>query len=125
MKKDSREHVRIDEHLTVSYHLLKMPHGVSSRTANISRDGMRLPVLHRFSVGTLLELELTAPELQKSVKVVGEVMWSNRRNDIRFPFEVGIRFRKIDPSDCKLLHNHIHSMYEEKKRPDVGWIEKE
>ena len=124
MPKESRAHLRIDEKFSVSYHLLKMPHSVSSQAANISETGLRLPVLHKFSPGTHIELEITVQGLSRAVVAVAEVIWCRERKDIRFPYEAGMRFIKIDSSDCNKLRQYIQVIYEEKKRDDVGWIEK-
>ncbi len=125
MDNDKRENVRIDEHLTVSYHLLKMPHRVSSRIADISEGGVRLPVMHQFTLGTILEIEICSSELPKSIEAIGRVVWSKARKDMRFPFEVGIKFTKIDPSDYNQLRQYIRRVYKAKEAKDVGWIEGE
>lgn len=77
-----------------------------------------MPIVQRLEPGTLLELEINFVELDKPIPVIGEIVWLKERKDVQFPFEIGIKFVKIDPAGRKEIMNIF------KKEPtEIKWID--
>ncbi|MCF7908635.1 MAG: PilZ domain-containing protein [Candidatus Omnitrophica bacterium] len=119
--KERRQLVRISESLRVSYQVVKSFRLVTSNSNDVSESGMRLPVLQFLQVGMKLDMEIYLGEVDKSIKAIGEVVWSKKAENFTFPFIAGIKFLKISPEAAAKLRVHI-----KKNSPidHVEWVEK-
>jgi len=80
---------------TVSRDFLKS----GSRSQNVSLGGMALPTVQRFEPGTILDMEIKLEDEKKSISIMAEVVWSQRKDDPRYPFESGVKFFEVNDSD--------------------------
>jgi c-di-GMP-binding flagellar brake protein YcgR len=79
----------------VAYGVEKRPHLKNNgRTANISEGGMKLLMDEKLPKGTILNLELELPDPKKTIKIEGEVVWSDEAE-------------KAEGSDKRLFHSGI------------------
>jgi c-di-GMP-binding flagellar brake protein YcgR len=94
-----RQHIRVSKSLEVKYRILNGFLRSGSRSTDVSKGGICLPIIQRLDSGTTLELEICLGEMTKSIEAIGEVVWLSHRKGGQFPFEVGIKFIKIAPID--------------------------
>lgn len=118
---ERRRALRIAKSLCVSYQRVKSVKKSGSRNLNISSEGICLPVDQNLEVGTILEIELSALNMQKSITALGKVVWMRRRDDVRFPFEVGLEFREISDADKETIRALIKKLIDE-GGPDISWM---
>lgn len=119
---EQRKHIRINESLMISHRLLKEAYRTGSRSKDISEGGICFPAHRSFEPGTNLELEIHILEFKKPIVATGEVVWLRKRNDIKYPFLVGVKFIKIDLLDRRKLHNYICGISKDGISRDVKWI---
>lgn len=120
--KDQRKHARISESLMISHKFLKGAYRTGSRSKDISEGGMCFPVYRSIEPGTSLELQIYIDDSEKPILAIGEVMWLQKRDDIRYPFLVGIRFKNIDVLDRGKLRSYIWEISRGRGSSDVKWI---
>ena len=105
---ERRQYIRIDKSTAVSYRVLEQFLGSGSRSKNISEGGICLPLHQRFGVGVVLELKIHLAELSQPILAIGKVVWlEEKKEDVNFPFELGIQFIKISPADKNKIITHI------------------
>jgi len=115
--KERRQKVRINESLSVSYQVVKSFRMVTSRSQDISEIGIRLPILQHLQPEVKLDMEISLDDSKESIKAIGEVIWSKKSEDLRFPFVAGIRFLKLDSDSLERLRAFI------KQRAPLGQVE--
>jgi len=99
-----REHVRVSKSLEVKYQIKDGILGCGSRSLDISKGGIRLPIVQKLKPGTILELEINIENVSQPIKAIGEIMWISKRKPGRYPFEVGVKFIEVTPIDSELLN---------------------
>lgn len=119
---EQRRYTRLSESLMISHRLLKGAYRTGSRSNDISEGGMSFPAYRSIEPGTNLELEIHIPESKKPIVAVGEVVWLRKREDVRYPFLVGVKFIKIDILDRRSLHNYIRNISRNDTSTDVQWL---
>jgi c-di-GMP-binding flagellar brake protein YcgR len=120
---ERRKIIRISASMTISYRVMRGFILSSSRSKDISAGGICLPTWHRFEPGVALELKIYLTEFSKPIEAIGEVVWLNEKNDIRFPYLLGIKFVKIDEADRDKIKDHIKKSIEVKTK-GVKWMNK-
>lgn len=118
--KERRRHKRMRASLEVTYRITGHHLQSGSRSIDLSEGGMRLSVAQRLNPGTVLELKINSKKAGKVISAAGEVMWVNRRRDPKFPFEMGIKFTRIAPSDRIILEPICR--LEGKNSIDIRWV---
>lgn len=70
---------------------------------NISLGGVCIttPVLEE--VGSIVDLQINFPDLEKKIDIRGEVVWVNREP----PMDMGIRYLEVEPKTRLLLEEYI------------------
>ena len=111
---ERRQHIRLNKSFEVSYRISNQLIQFSSRSVDISIGGICLSAPQRLEPGTVFQLELRPTGVKKSIAATGKVMWLKERNDAQFPFEIGIKFIRIAPSDIKILDNLCRKLEEER-----------
>lgn len=106
---ERRNYIRIDRSMSVGYRVVKHVLGSGARSRNISAGGICLPMQQRFEVGVMLELTIDIAEIN-TISAIGQVVWTKFRDDIHFPFELGIKFIKIARADREKLIAHISKL---------------
>jgi len=76
------------------------------RIENISLGGICIQTASIEPVGTIVDLLINFPDLDASVAVQGEVVWSNQEP----PMDMGIRYLNLDDEKKETLRKHIHSV---------------
>lgn len=117
---ERRQYIRISKSLEIEYRPVSKLMGSRSRSTDISRAGIRLPIIEKFDPGTLLKLDIRFVGL-KPISVVGEVIWMNEKKDGDFRFEIGIRFVNITHYDREALNSVIQKL-EDKGSGEVRWL---
>lgn len=112
---ERRYHVRINESLSVSYQVLKDFLRPSSHSVDISEGGIRLSVYQRLEQGCALKIWVHTSNSVTPIMALGEVVWSRQKSDARYPFELGIKFIKVDPTELKKLSGYIKKLSPEEK----------
>ena len=118
---ERRQNIRINKSLEVRYRISNNFLRSGSRSVDVSRAGMRLPTIQRLEPGTILELEIHSLETNKPIVATGEVVWLNKKPGERFPFEIGIKFIKIAPSDSEIF-SRICRRLQEEDSTDIRWV---
>jgi len=80
---------------------------MSSRSENICEEGIRLATLQRLLPGMIVDLNFQLHEFTPPILATAKVMWQNDRDNIYYPFAVGLKFTKIDSEDRARIRNHI------------------
>ena len=113
--KERRQCVRFKKDLEVKYLVEKKPHLKNyGKAADISNSGVKLLLDEKLAVGTILDLAITLPDLDKTIEVEGEVVWieeagidgaaSGKRR-----FHAGVRFLAVKGSSGAELTSYIRS----------------
>jgi|GEM_PF-1903809 len=118
-RKETRRHIRINADLEVTYRIVKDYARRWARSIDISKGGIRLPSAQKLPVGAILQLEIHTVLSIKPLAISGCVVWVNERNDASFPFEMGIKFIKILPSDLRVLYRICG---EQEAKNSIRWI---
>jgi c-di-GMP-binding flagellar brake protein YcgR len=113
MEEERRYYVRIPAHLTVSYSVFPQGKRSPAMTRDLSAGGLRLAVSEPLSVGTLLHLELTLPNV-RAIPFQGEIRWSDqdrvsRTTGRQDSYEIGVRIVQILPADREALKQYVSS----------------
>ena len=96
---NKRKYSRINKSVMVSYTISRNFLKSGSRSQNVSLGGMALPTIQRLEPGTILDMEIKLEEEKKAISIMAEVVWSQRKDDSRYPFEVGLKFFEVNDSD--------------------------
>jgi len=70
---------------------------------NISLGGISIQASKVEPVGTIVDLLVNFPDLEKSIKVQGEVVWSTTDE----PLDMGIRYVNLTPEDKEVLKKYL------------------
>ena len=116
---ENRQSIRVNKSLVVSYRIKNQYIGSGSRSKNISIIGICLPSFQNLEPRVILELEISLGEDKKPIKTIGEVMWVRRQDNEQFPFEVGIKFVKMDDS----TRNKIIDFIAKESNTEIKWID--
>lgn len=68
---------------------------------------MRLVALQRLSPGMMLNLNFQLEELGPPILASAKVIWQNNRDNIYYPFAVGLKFTKISSADRERIASYI------------------
>ncbi len=115
---ENRQNVRLGKSLMVSYLPVKQLLRGGARSVNISMGGICLPSFKWLEIHTILDLEIFLAADVKPIKATGEVKWIKKRNDVKFPFEIGVRFIKIEPS----LQDKLAEFILKGGNEEVDWV---
>ncbi|MEI8349260.1 MAG: PilZ domain-containing protein [Candidatus Omnitrophota bacterium] len=110
---ERRKNIRIHKSLIVRFKLPKGYLGMSSRSDNISEDGMRMGALQRFEPGMSLQLNFNLQEYTDPVIVNATVVWVDYKKQSYFPFVLGLRFINLADSDRPRLRDYISHVVRE------------
>lgn len=98
-----RQYLRVGKSLQISYRVSKQLLGSASRSTDISPGGIRMPIHQQLQPGTILELQISSPEIEKPIIAIGEIVWLKPKRESGYPFETGIKFIKITPIHKEIL----------------------
>ncbi len=73
--------------------------------ANLSRSGAFIHMTHPVDVGELVEVEFSAPDGHKKLRVLGEVRWKHGEDDASGG--VGIAFRNLGADGLEHLRSFV------------------
>ncbi|PIQ89493.1 MAG: hypothetical protein COV72_02770 [Candidatus Omnitrophica bacterium CG11_big_fil_rev_8_21_14_0_20_42_13] len=105
---ERRQYVRINKSVEVTYQVIKSFLKSGTRSADLSLAGIRLPVMQRLGVGTMLKMEIRFTGLSEPVKITGQVAWLAETEGGEFPFEIGVKFGFISLQDLDTLKQMIN-----------------
>ncbi len=103
-----RKHVRINDAVFVSYRELKGYLVSSSHSRNISKDGICMPLQHKFDPGVILALKIYIVEWDMTIKAVGEVVWLRETKDRNYTFLAGIKFIEFPQEEYGKLCRYLN-----------------
>jgi c-di-GMP-binding flagellar brake protein YcgR len=104
---EHRHYMRVSKSITVSFKVPNQFMISSAMTKDISCGGICMPIMQGFKPGVVLEMTFKIRELAAPITALGEIAWTGKSNNRQFPFEVGIKFIRIDPQDCEKIASHI------------------
>ena len=92
---EKRREARISFSLPVRYR----PKGANfpwfhSQSIDVSRNGVRLALDRKVAVGTQLDLDIKLPEIEKTVRLEGVIVWANPSSNNQ-AMECGIAFKNL------------------------------
>jgi c-di-GMP-binding flagellar brake protein YcgR len=96
---EKRKFVRINKTMVVSYTISRNFLKSGTRSKNVSLGGMAMPTIQSFEPGTILDVEIRLDEDKKVIPLMAEVVWSQRKDDSRYPFEIGVKFFEVNDCD--------------------------
>lgn len=121
---ERRKFVRLKDSLKIGYRSINDDVvGRDSFSTDIGGGGISIPVANRVKPGTRLELEISLPKQDKPVVVTGEVVWLNTRDDVDFPFVIGVKFNNIDPFDRGKILKYITQKIRDGELVEIEWID--
>ncbi len=122
MVENQRRHVRISKSLEVSFRAVKGFLRSGTRNKNISESGICLPISQHFSVGSLLEMEISSDDFKAPIKALARVAWITNHSDVKFPFEAGLEFLEISPDQRDILRDYINHHSTEDGQQGMRWL---
>lgn len=109
---NQRKQIRINKFLTVGYHQLRGFLRSSGHSRDVSITGIRLASFQRFEPKTVLKLQINLRDDFKPVEAVGEVVWLKDTKDRSFPYDIGLKFIKINAGASKKIGDYIKEIIE-------------
>ena len=111
---ENRKFIRLKVMIPVEYRILKKhkrQKTFSSFMKNISVGGLSIIAKEPLRERDLVQLEIHAPHLEDSVRVLGDVTWFSRSGDKNNPLhEAGIRFQEVDPGELNKILDYVYSV---------------
>ena len=104
---EKRNCYRLSKSSIVRFRFSKSHLGMSSRCEDICEEGIRLATLQRLLPGMMLDLSFQLHEFTPPILATAKVMWQSDRDNIYYPFAIGLKFTKIDSADRARIRNHI------------------
>ncbi|MBU1122594.1 MAG: PilZ domain-containing protein [Candidatus Omnitrophota bacterium] len=121
---ERRKFVRLKDSLKITYKGIGADSvEKGSLIGDLGGGGVSIPVANRIKPGTILELEIYLPKREKPIVAVGEVVWLTVREDIQFPFLVGVKFSSMDPFDRGNILNYIAKKVQSGELFEIEWID--
>src|SRR3989338_4466411 len=108
---EKREYTRLLTTLKVLYTLEgNISRGVKEASSrNISESGILISVPEALPISTVLDLNISSPQLDHAIKTKGRVVWIQEIKQARL-YDLGIAFTKILNDDAIFIKNRIHSL---------------
>jgi type IV pilus assembly protein PilZ len=104
---DERKEDRLNVSLQVSYN--SYTEFITEYTKNVSRGGIFINTKRHYEVGETVELALFVPEMERPVKIKGEVAHVKTHNIPDEDSGIGVNFVDIDPESRTALVDFIKS----------------
>ena len=120
---EHRQYVRINRFLEIHYRILKSMMKTGSSSKDISAGGICFPVFQNMQPGTILELEIDSEEIGGHIKATGEIRWIRKKEDIHYPYEIGIAFININPADRDKLINYVKERSKDRGPGKIDWLQ--
>jgi c-di-GMP-binding flagellar brake protein YcgR len=120
---ERRKSVRIGQSLAVTYQPVGQFLRPSSRSSNLSMGGICLAIYHRMQPGTALKMWIELKDVKDPIIASSQVMWIKETHDPSYPYQVGIKFTEINPSDKHKLLNEVRRICKQENIPYVGPLE--
>jgi uncharacterized protein (TIGR02266 family) len=81
----------------------------SDFAVNISEGGIMVQAISEVPPGTDLEIQFSLPGTNRTIKAVGEVIWSRRNpvGDGRIGVGLGVRFKRIDREELSVIRDFV------------------
>jgi len=112
-KRNRREYVRILHNFEVCY--LTAQDLITSYIFDISPGGVFVKTNTPLNPGEMINLKIRLPDKGEEIDVVGEVIWSNRRERVtgkkKYPPGMGVRFLKLSTQDRVRISLNILKHY--------------
>lgn len=114
---DRREHMRINDSLTIEHWPWKSLFVSSSVSENISAGGMCFPALQRLEPQLRIGLNVYLPEFKEPVTTSAEVVWLSEIDNFTYRFKVGVKFLEMPMThQARLLHHLYGKLQEERSK---------
>jgi len=68
---------------------------------------MCISALQRLELGMNLDLNFKLDDYTDSIFAKAKVVWQDTRDNVYYPFAVGLKFFKIDSADSRRIHNYV------------------
>lgn len=107
---DKRKYQRIPKSAIVRFRLAGSHLGMSSKSEDVSEEGMRLLAVQRLEPGMNLDLNFQLDDYSEAISAKGRVVWYSDRDNVYYPFTVGLRFYKIDTGNRKRIRDYISKL---------------
>ncbi len=100
---ERRKYLRFNTPMDVEYKTLTLnPIFGKTLAKDLSREGLRIGVKERVSVGTPLEIQMNVPGDNLPVFATGKIAWADG-------LEAGVRLTKMDQTDRKRVLEYVYS----------------
>jgi len=113
---EKRAFRRLLFNVEVEYKVVSAPEELSAlmvHSKNISAGGIRLVILEKLDLGTILALKFFLPDSTKPTCATGRVVWTEEYTigtlDSSKAYDAGIEFVSIKQEDRARIHNYVHS----------------
>ncbi len=107
MKANKRKHFRLKTRLSVFRCPVKYLFEHNALSEDISEDGICLMTPYRMDIGERMDLSIYLPELKEPIVASAEVVRRNQTNDPKYPYLMGMKFKKISREAKKQILDHI------------------
>lgn len=119
---ERRQHLRLSKSFSITYQPQTQLMRPTCQSKNISLSGISLGVYHRLQPGSIIKIWIELKDYKKPIIATGQVIWLKDIPDPAFPYQVGIKFTKIDSSEKQVLLNQIKIICKEDNIPFVDVI---
>ncbi|HOW42171.1 MAG TPA: PilZ domain-containing protein [Candidatus Omnitrophota bacterium] len=122
---ERRKDLRVNNSVMVRYWIGDGFLKTGSRSADMSTGGVRLPLHQKLEPGTKVELSIEIENNAKPLIASGQVAWVERKKHPQYPFEIGIKFTRIDSGTLERLKKYLESLPPDDSAPKMRWLDKE
>lgn len=116
---ERRQHMRVDDSLTLEHWPWKSLFVSSSVSENISAGGMCFPALQRLEPKLRIGVNIYLPDFKEPVTSAAEVVWLCEIDNFTYRFKVGVKFLEMPMTHQARLLHHLCSKLEEEQSKHV------
>ena len=120
---NQRKFIRINKSLEVSFSGVKDLLRSGKRNKDLSEGGICLPLDKYFPVGSMLNIEIRFDDFKMPIKALAKIAWITNTNNTRLPFEAGLKFIDISPSQRDILRDYIKRNTPADGQAGMQWVE--
>lgn len=111
---ERRQHMRINDALTIEHWPWKSLFVSSSVSENISVKGICFPALQCLEPQLRIGLNIYLPEFKEPVTSAAEVVWFSEIENFTYRFKVGVKFLEMPMThQARLIHHLCNKLEEE------------
>ena len=119
---EKRNRPRVRANAIVSFKVKTIRLVGSARIKDISETGICFPSKVYFPLDSILEVEVRSENLKNPIKASARVVRMTRRNNSKFPFEVGLQFLDIPIVNQSAFMDYIQLAIAQGDQ-SIGWLD--